>query len=193
MCASPYPTYQRNTFTTASLRLAYKKYRRVRVLGFLRLNLTFPMETRAFVYKAQFGPRFRVYRDSFYSLTDGRSYERCEGAGKTALSLECGLLFNQNRVRVVGSQLFRAAGNTETGFSYLIYVAFITTWQSVIKGVHVSASGGPALIGVAVRVLIWTVDLGFWLKMLLRRRLWVKAQIHHPLCFCRVRWRYIFP
>ena len=47
------------------------------------------METRAFVYKALFGLRFRVYRDSFYSLTDGRSYERCEGAGKTALRLEC--------------------------------------------------------------------------------------------------------
>ena len=42
------------------------------------------METRAVVYKAQFGPRFRVCRDCFDSLSDGRSYERCEGAGKTA-------------------------------------------------------------------------------------------------------------
>ena len=65
---------------------------------------------------------------------------------------------NQNRVRVVGSQLFRAAANIETGFSYLIYIAFVTAWQSVIKGVHVSASGGPVHIGVAVRVLIWTVS-----------------------------------
>ena len=37
------------------------------------------------------------------------------------------------RVGVVGSQLFRAAGNTETGFSNLISIAFITAWQSFIK------------------------------------------------------------
>ena len=102
--------------------------------------------------------RFRVCRDCFYSLSDGRSYDRCEGVGKTALRSECELLYNQNRVRVVGSQLFRAAGNTETGFSNLIHIAFITAWQSVIKGVHVRASGGPAHIDVAVRVLIWTVS-----------------------------------
>ena len=71
------------------------------------------METRAFVYKALFGPRFLVCRDCFDSLSDGHSYESCEGAGKTALRWECELLYNQNRVRVVGSQLFRAAGNTE--------------------------------------------------------------------------------
>ena len=75
------------------------------------------METRAFVYKALFGPRFRVCRDCFDSLSDGRSYERCEGVEKTALRCECELSYNQNRVRVVGSQLFRAAGNAETGFS----------------------------------------------------------------------------
>ena len=40
------------------------------------------METRAFVYKAIFGPRFRVCRDCFDSLSDGRSSERCEGAGE---------------------------------------------------------------------------------------------------------------
>ena len=56
-------------------------------------------------------------RDCFDSLSDGRSYERCEGVGKTALRTGCELLYNQNRVGVVGSQLFRAAGNTETGFS----------------------------------------------------------------------------
>ena len=89
----------------------------VHALGFLRLNLTFPMETRAVVYKALLGPRFRVCRDCFESLSNGRSYERCEGAGKTALRWECELLYNQNHVRVVGYQLFRAAGNTETGFS----------------------------------------------------------------------------
>ena len=99
-------------------------------------------------------------RYCFDSLSDRRSYERCEGARKTALTWECEISYNQNRVRVVGSQLFRAAANIETGFSYLIYIAFITAWQSVIKGVHVSAtsSGGPAHIGVVVRVLIWTVS-----------------------------------
>ena len=40
------------------------------------------METRASVYKALFWPRFRVCRDCFDSLSDGRSYERCEGAGE---------------------------------------------------------------------------------------------------------------
>ena len=50
----------------------------------------------------------------FDSLSDGRSYERCEGAGKSALRCEYELLYNQNCVREVGSQLFRAAGNTET-------------------------------------------------------------------------------
>ena len=102
--------------------------------GLLRLNLTFPMGTRAFVYKALFWPRFRVCRDCFDSLSDGRSYERCAGAGKTTLRWECELLYNQNRGRVVGSQLLRAAGNTETGFSNLIHIACITAWQSVIKG-----------------------------------------------------------
>ena len=73
-------------------------------------------------------------RDRFDSLSDGCICERCEGAGKTALTWECEISYNQNRVRVVGSQLFRAAGNTETGFSNLIYIAFITAWLSVIKG-----------------------------------------------------------
>ena len=80
------------------------------------------MDTRAIVYKALFGPRFRVCKDCFDSLSDRRSDERCEGAGKTA----CELL---SRVCVVGSQLFRAAGNTETGFSNLISIA----WKSFIK------------------------------------------------------------
>ena len=80
------------------------------------------------VYKALFGPRFWVCRDCFDSLSDGRSYEKCEGAGKTALRWKCELSYNQNRVRVVGSQLLRAAGYTETGFSNLIYIAFITAW-----------------------------------------------------------------
>ena len=68
-------------------------------------------------------------KDCFDSLSDRRSYERCEGAGKTAFEL----LYSQGRVGVVGSQLFRAAGNPETGFSNLISIAFITAWQSFIK------------------------------------------------------------
>ena len=89
------------------------------------------MDTRAIVYKALFRPRFRVCKDCFDSLSHRRSHcdERCEGAGKTA----CELLYSQSRVGVVRSQLFRAAGNTETGFSNLIYIAFITAWQSFIK------------------------------------------------------------
>ena len=91
------------------------------------------METRAVVYKALFGPRFRVCRDCFDSLSDRRKYERCEGARKTAASWVCELLYSQSRVGVVEYQLFRAAWNTETGFSYLISIAFITAWQSFIK------------------------------------------------------------
>ena len=99
----------------------------MRALGFLPLN------SRAVVYKAQFGPRFRMYRDCFDSLSDRRSNERYEGAGKTAVSWICELLYSQSRVDVVGSQLFRTAGNTETGFSNLISIAFITAWQSFVK------------------------------------------------------------
>ena len=86
------------------------------------------MGTRAIVYKALFGPRFRVCKDCFDSLSDRRSDERCEGAGMTA----CELLYSQIRVGVVGSQLFRDAGNTDTGSSHLISIAFITAWQSFI-------------------------------------------------------------
>ena len=46
----------------------------------------------------------------------------------TAVSWVCELLYIQSRVDVVGSQLFRAAGNTETGFSNLISNAFTTAW-----------------------------------------------------------------
>ena len=87
------------------------------------------MEIRAIVYKALFGPRFRVCKDCFDTLSDRRSDERCEGAGKAA----CELLYSQSRVGVVGSQLFIAAGNTEAGFSNLISIALIIAWQSFIK------------------------------------------------------------
>ena len=101
----------------------------VRARGFLRLNLICPIDTRAIVYNALFGPRSRVFKDCFHSLSDRRSDERCEDAGKTA----CELLYSQSRVGVVGSQLFRAAGNTETGFFNLIAIAFLTAWQSIIN------------------------------------------------------------
>ena len=55
----------------------------VRALGFLRLSLTFPMETKAVAYKALCGPRLWVCRDCFDSLSDRLSYVRSEGAGKT--------------------------------------------------------------------------------------------------------------
>ena len=79
------------------------------------------------------GPGFKENRDCFDFLSDRRSNERHEGAGKTAVSWVCELLYNQSRVGVVGSQLFRAAGNTETGFYNLISIAFITVLQSFVK------------------------------------------------------------
>ena len=86
-------------------------------LGFLYLNLTFPKETRTVVCKALFGPGFQIVRRS-----DRRSYERCEGAGKSAVSCayHCGHWYSKSYCRVaeVGSRLFRAAGNAETGISY---------------------------------------------------------------------------
>ena len=103
------------------------------------------METRAVVYKALFGPRFRACRDCIGSLPDRRSIERYECAGTTAVSWVCELLYSQRRVGVVGSQLFRAAGNAETGwecraagnaesgFSNFTSIAFITARRSCIK------------------------------------------------------------
>ena len=110
------------------------------------------MDTRAIVYKALFGPRFRVCKDCVDSLSDKRIDERCEGAGKTA----CELLYSQSRVGVVGSQLFRAAGNTETCFSNPYFYCLYNNHLS--KRVHVRASGVPFHMGVAARVLIWTVS-----------------------------------
>ena len=52
---------------------------------FPSFKLVFPMQARAVVYKALLRPRFRMCRDSFDFLSDGRNNERCEGAGKTAL------------------------------------------------------------------------------------------------------------
>ena len=90
--------------------------------------MTCPMDTRAIVYKALFGPRFRVCKDCFDSLSDRRCGKRCEGAGKTA----CELLYSQSRVVVVELSV-QSCRDTETGFSNLISIAFITAWQSFIK------------------------------------------------------------
>ena len=60
-------------------------------------------------------------RDGFDPLSDRSSYERCEGAGKNAISwaCHCGHWYSQSHCRAgeVGSRLFRAAVNAETGFS----------------------------------------------------------------------------
>ena len=84
------------------------------------------MENRACVYKAQLGPGFGCAETVVTPCLTDAVMKRCEVAGKTALRWECEHLYNQNRVRVVGSQLFRDAGKTETGFSNLIYIPFIT-------------------------------------------------------------------
>ena len=76
----------------------------VRALGFLRLNLTCPVETRTVVLYTWhcLGPGFfLVCRDCFDSLSDRCSNERCEGVGKTAMSWVCELLYSQSRVGVV--------------------------------------------------------------------------------------------
>ena len=69
----------------------------------------------------------------FDSLSDRRINELCEGTGKTAVCWVCEPTYSQSRVGVVGSPLFRAARSTETGFSNLISIAFITAWRSFIK------------------------------------------------------------
>ena len=159
----------------------------VRALGFLRLNLTCPLDTRAIVYKALFGPRFRVCKYCFDSLSDRSSDERCEGAGKTV----CELLYSQSRVDVVGSQLFRAAENTETGFSksyfFCLYNSLANIYQ---RGCMSGLVGFPSIWVSPPKYLFgrFQLDLGFWLKMLLRRRLWDKARIHYTLGFGRVWW-----
>ena len=99
------------------------------------------MDTRAIVYKALFGPMFRVCRDCFDSLSDRSSDERCEGAGKTA----CELLYSQSRVGLVGSQLFKAAENTETGFSNFFLLPLQQPGNHLSKRVHVRASGFPSI------------------------------------------------
>ena len=126
----------------------------VRALGFLRLNLTCPMDTRAIVYKALFGPRFRVCKDYFDSLSDRRSDKRCEGAGKTA----CELLYSQSRVGVVGSQGIQKQASLTLSIIYQRgcmsgLVEFWSIW----------VSPPVCLFGR------FQLDLGFWLNMLLRR------------------------
>ena len=68
-------------------------------------------------------------------------------------------MYSQSRVGVVGSQLFRAAGDTETGFSNLFSIAcYKQPGNHLSKRVRVLASGGPTHISVPARVLIWTVS-----------------------------------
>ena len=125
-------------------------------------------------------------RDCLDSLSDRHSNERCECAGKTAVSWICELLYSQSRVGVVGSQLFRAAGDTETGFSNLFLLPVINSLVIIYQRGCVSWLVGVPPISVSPPKCLFgrfQLDLGFWPKMLLRRRLWVEAQIHYPLCF----------
>ena len=59
--------------------------------------------------------------DCFYPLSDRRSYERYEDAWKNVVSwaCHCGYWYSQSNggVGEVGSPLFRAAGNADTGLS----------------------------------------------------------------------------
>ena len=114
------------------------------------------------------GPGFWCARTVLIdSLSDRRSDERCEGAGKTA----CELLYSQSRVGVVGSQLFRAAENTETGFTnFILYNSLAIIYQ---RGCMSGLVGFPS-IWVSPPVCLFgqfQFDLRFWLKMLSRRRL----------------------
>ena len=89
-------------------------------------------------------------RDCFYSPSDRRSYVRCEGAKKTVVSWACELLYSQSwcfgisELQEIQKQVF--------------LTSFLLTGNHLSKRVHVRASVGPAHIGVAVRVLVWTVS-----------------------------------
>ena len=141
----------------------------VRALGFLRLNLTCPMDTRAIVYKALFGPRFRVCKDCFDSLSGRRSGKRCEGAGKTA----CELLYSQSRVGVVelSVQSCREYRNRLLlPYFYCLYNSLAIIYQ---RGCMSGLVGFPSIWVSPPECLFgrFQLDLGFWLKMLLLRRL----------------------
>ena len=67
------------------------------------------------------GPDFRMCRVCFDPLSNRLCYERCEGAGKNVVSSACycGHWYSHihGHAGEVGSRLFKAAGNAETGFS----------------------------------------------------------------------------
>ena len=86
----------------------------VRAPGFLCLNLTFPMETRAVVYKALFGPRFRVCRDCLTPCLTDAVMKGVKVRERVLWDVNVSSCITIFCVREVGSQLFRAAGNTET-------------------------------------------------------------------------------
>ena len=87
------------------------------------------MDTRVIVYKALFGHRFRVCKDCFYSLSDRRSDETCEGAGKTASEL----LYSQSRVGVVWDLSCSELQGIQNQASLALFLLPITAWQSLIK------------------------------------------------------------
>ena len=136
--------------------------------------------TRAVVYKALFWPRLRVCRDCFYSLSDRRSYERCEGARKTVVIWACELLYchiwcfgisavqscRKYRNRLFWPYFYCLVNSLTVRGCLLLGEALY--WRKkkpgnhLSKRVHVRASRGLAHIGVAVRVLIWTVSAWLW-------------------------------
>ena len=67
----------------------------------------------------------------FYSLSDRRSYERCEGATKTVVSWACELLYSQ--IWCFGISAVQSCRKYRNRLSTLISIAFITAWQSFIK------------------------------------------------------------
>ena len=127
------------------------------------------MDTRAIVYKALFVPRFRVCKDCFDSLSDSRSDERCEGAGKTA----CELLYSQSRVGVVDLSCSELQGIQKQASLTLYILPFNSLAIIYQRGCMSGLVGFPSIWVSPPECLFgrFQLDLGFWLKILLRRRL----------------------
>ena len=96
LCASPYPIYQRKSFTTTSLRLAYKK--RIGVCVGVCACTGFPSLSgdQGWCLQGTIWAQNAGVQRQFYYLSDRRSYERCEGERKTVMSWACELLYSQS-------------------------------------------------------------------------------------------------
>ena len=127
LCASPYPIYQRKSFTTTSLRLAWAwvlVFERALVFLLLSGDQGWCLQGTIWAQVAGVQRLFwlPVWQTQLWKVW--RCRENCCKLSMWAYTAKVGVL---------GSQLFRAAGNTETGSSDLISIAFITAWQSFIK------------------------------------------------------------